>query len=442
MQISELEVVQLFGLFDHSVKFHVDERITIIHGPNGVGKTTLLKLLEAVFTSRFDYLQQIEYESIHITFLNHSKLSILRRKTDGGKTPVQLVFSLMENGETMEHPIQQLDARHFRRRFPLSTIEDSIPNLTRYSPEQWLDSSTGEILSLETVLLRYSEVLPVEEFRVARNLPEWLNEILASISVHFIQTQRLMATAAKPRYTPAGRRDTSARITVEDLAGDMARRIQDVLRASGALAASLDRAFPHRLLQAKLPASATEENIRRHYEEQSAYRQRLMDAGLLQPEETLPLQEESLDESERKVLWYYLADVDQKLEVYRDLLERAELFMRIINVNKFLYKRLSINKDRGFVFTNDNGKNVPLSALSSGEQHELVLAYELLFRARGKSLILIDEPELSLHVTWQHKFLDDMKEISKLADLDFLIATHSPSIVYGRTELMVELGEA
>ena len=37
-----------------------------------------------------------------------------------------------------------------------------------------------------------------------------------------------------------------------------------------------------------------------------------------------------------------------------------------------------------------------LVRLSSGEQHELVLAYDLLFKVKEKSLVLIDEPELSL----------------------------------------------
>ncbi len=54
---------------------------------------------------------------------------------------------------------------------------------------------------------------------------------------------------------------------------------------------------------------------------------------------------------------------------------------------------------------------------------------------------MIDEPELSLHVTWQHKFLNDIERISKLADLDFLIATHSPSIIHDRRSLMVSLPE-
>jgi predicted ATP-binding protein involved in virulence len=77
--------------------------------------------------------------------------------------------------------------------------------------------------------------------------------------------------------------------------------------------------------------------------------------------------------------------------------------------------------------------------LSSGEQHELVLLYELLFKVKPNSLVLIDEPELSLHVGWQVQFLKDLQEITKLADLDILMATHSPDIIQDRWDLTAEL---
>lgn len=318
-------------------------------------------------------------------------------------------------------------------------IEHIIEHLKRVGSREWVDLVTGERLSLEEVSIRYGDYFPHR--RNKPPLPDWLSGILGSIPVYFIQTQRLLATSSAKRPSAHGRLERFTRATVEDFSQDMATRMQEVLRESGVLAASLDRTFPHRLLQGPLPRSASERTIRKKYEEQTVYRQRLMDAGLLEAEETLPLQESKLDQSERKVLWYYLGDVKRKLEVYSTLLQKAELLKSIINQDKFLYKNLSLDKEKGFIFTMHNGRKVPLDALSSGEQHELVLAYELIFRAKTQSLILIDEPELSLHVTWQHKFLDDMERISKLSNLDFLIATHSPSIVNKRSDLMVKLGE-
>jgi hypothetical protein len=218
----------------------------------------------------------------------------------------------------------------------------------------------------------------------------------------------------------------------------MAEQIQEKLRESGSLSASLDRTFPHRLLQEQVPQDIGDLQIREQYKTQSEYRNRLMNAGLIEPEKPVQLPKSKLESGEIRVLWHYMSDVDKRLGVFDELLKRVELFKDIINT-RFLYKRLTLDKSRGFVFTNDRGVVLPATALSSGEQHELVLAYQLIFKVPANALILIDEPEISLHVTWQHMFLDDLMRISKLVDLDFVIATHSPSIVHKRTDLMVPL---
>jgi predicted ATP-binding protein involved in virulence len=63
----------------------------------------------------------------------------------------------------------------------------------------------------------------------------------------------------------------------------------------------------------------------------------------------------------------------------------------------------------------------------------------MLFKVKPNSLILIDEPELSLHVVWQQEFLKDLEQITRLVGFDILIATHSPDIINVRWNLTVEL---
>jgi predicted ATP-binding protein involved in virulence len=100
---------------------------------------------------------------------------------------------------------------------------------------------------------------------------------------------------------------------------------------------------------------------------------------------------------------------------------------------------MSISKDKGFTFTTADGKPLSPTDLSFGEQHELVMLYQLLFKVQPNSLVLIDEPEISLHVAWQVQFLKDLQEIIKLANFDVLVATHSPDIINDRWDLTVEL---
>ncbi len=55
MRVCRISVTKLFGVFDHVIPLNRDERITIIHGPNGYGKTVILQLLNAMFDGRWSY---------------------------------------------------------------------------------------------------------------------------------------------------------------------------------------------------------------------------------------------------------------------------------------------------------------------------------------------------------------------------------------------------
>lgn len=86
-------------------------------------------------------------------------------------------------------------------------------------------------------------------------------------------------------------------------------------------------------------------------------------------------------------------------------------------------------------------EDIPLKFLSSGEQQELVMLYKLIFKGEKDTIILIDEPEISLNVSWQREFLDDMKEIVDMNKISLIIATHSPQIINDNWELVDTLGE-
>jgi predicted ATP-binding protein involved in virulence len=140
----------------------------------------------------------------------------------------------------------------------------------------------------------------------------------------------------------------------------------------------------------------------------------------------------------KEVFLTYIEDSLAKLSVYKDLAEKIELFIRIIN-SRFLYKKINISKEIGLIFTSNQGKDIPLSGLSSGEQHELVLFFQLLFKTEKNSLLLIDEPEISLHISWQKQFINDLLDVVKLNNLDVIIATHSPDLIADKWELTVKL---
>jgi predicted ATP-binding protein involved in virulence len=80
-----------------------------------------------------------------------------------------------------------------------------------------------------------------------------------------------------------------------------------------------------------------------------------------------------------------------------------------------------------------------LAGLSSGERQLFVILTHLAFneRARAANVLIIDEPELSLHVRWQEMFVRAMQETGE--DLQLILATHSPSIILDRIDRCVDV---
>ena len=149
-------------------------------------------------------------------------------------------------------------------------------------------------------------------------------------------------------------------------------------------------------------------------------------------------QEKRLDEAKKAVMAVYVRDTKEKFAVLDDLAGRVNLLLKNINA-KFINKEIVVSRARGLTVKTPSSDELPISALSSGEQHEIVLMYDLLFKIKPNTLVMIDEPELSLHVNWQERFLSDLSEVIKVAGFDALIATHSPYIISDKSDLLVEL---
>ncbi len=441
MFVESMEIIGLFGQYNHTIPFMKDDRITIIHGVNGVGKTTILRLLKNLYSSNFKEVLRVPFDTINLSLVSNENLRI-ERVVERETPKLKLYYTVSSLKKPVSYTYSGLGPQELRHRRRLHMAERGDPYLDRIGADEWLDVRTGRVLSRKDVINRRSKYSRGYFIKTDKDIPRRLEELLDISKVYLIETQRLftMVTDEDTRHSKR-HSEEAVEMTVEEYSSDLVNRIKNLLRESAGLAAKSDREFPGRLLQTELPETATVERIKQLYTDQMAYRRRLMATGLLDSEPSVPLRRRNLDEMERKVLWIYLADIEKKFQQFDDLLKRTELLLEIINT-RFSDKVLSIDKEKGFVFTSvKNNSNVPNRSLSSGEQHELVLAYDLLFNVKQNSLVLIDEPELSLHVTWQRKFLEDIAKISKLADLDFLVATHAPGIIHGRNELMVPLGE-
>jgi predicted ATP-binding protein involved in virulence len=325
--------------------------------------------------------------------------------------------------------------------FPLNVIEGFVPDLQRIGPQSWRSRTTDETLTFQEVLenheVELAEVL--KHLTKQPGIPDWLKTLTTELEVRVIGTERLTAERRLTNHRSEG--NARSKIpAVKVYAKDLASKIQEKLAEYAALSQSLDRTFPVRLVnQAEVGYSLKE--LKESLELLEEKRLKLVSAGLLEKESddtNLGKSNIQIEEKNISVLSVYVKDNVQKMSVFSDLVSRIELFKGMIN-ERFLYKSLSINKSQGFVFITDNNRIIDSTNLSSGEQHELVLLYELLFIVAPNTLILIDEPEISLHVGWQELFLRDLARILEKANFEVLLATHSPQIINDKWDLTIEL---
>lgn len=436
MRIKQITVKHLFGIFDHTINLNMEERITIIHGKNGFGKTSILRLVNGFFNLKYSDIRAIPFQKFTIIFDDKSFVDILkpstsRNKKSNGRPKITFNFTSSDQKEEPTFSPDSPDGKTIS--FPLGMIDDFIPDLDRVGSEKWLYTPTKEILYLEDIYERFGEYLP-KQFQ--KEYPDWLKKIRDSINVRFIESQRLLDISNSAKIGRTIRRPMTL-YSVASYSEDLAENIQTKLAEYGQLSQTLDRTFPARVVQKK--ASLTDDQLREKIDQLERERNQLISAGLLKKDEDSNFQvKDSIDDSTRKLLSVYIEDVDKKLNVFNDIYPKVELFKNIIN-KKYSFKSVTIDQSKGFIFTTQEGEVLSPTDLSSGEQHELVILYELLFKVKPNTLILIDEPEMSLHISWQQEFLKDLQEITKLSELDILMATHSPDIINDRWDLTVEL---
>jgi len=134
--------------------------------------------------------------------------------------------------------------------------------------------------------------------------------------------------------------------------------------------------------------------------------------------------------------------LDNSLREQQGSFASIEKYMRSVNeflgTNKSLAYNLDISPNRqqwlGVKF-DDGSFNSGLRTLSSGERQIITLIYASTHMSQ-QNLVLIDEPEISLHIDWQRKLLSKMAE--HIGDRQIIACTHSPVIAADYQDQMKE----
>ncbi|MBB1253826.1 ATP-binding protein [Streptomyces sp. OF3] len=451
--LTQVKVTGLLGRFTHTVNFPATDEFVIVHGPNGVGKTMLLDLISAVsWPVDFSKIARVPFRILQMCFSDGSQLTVEKPDVENGHekdqvspgdaprtTPASLSFLLEGPGPARimwspKLPVGRVEARRAFMRLEASSAE--LLSRNQRLLRNQLMHATDEVAALD-LLAQWGDELP-EALRdmLSEFMPAKMREYLTSIVVHSIDTHRLLGLSV-PEDRP-GRRQRPALMKVEEFAQDLARRLAKELAENSRTSQELDRTYPQRLLE-NPAVDVSEQTIRERYDAQNELRRQLGDISLVDERSSVIEIPERMEGWQRAVLWTYLRDTEAKLATFQDTLDRVSRLREIVN-SRFLFKHLEIDRERGFRLVSDDGQELELASLSSGEQHELVLVYDLLFNVPRGALVLIDEPEISLHVSWQKGFISDLRKIASLVRFRTIVATHSPQIAGKWADRMVVLG--
>ena len=148
------------------------------------------------------------------------------------------------------------------------------------------------------------------------------------------------------------------------------------------------------------------------------------------------------------ILMPYFDSIAEKIQIVSPAARLIGAFIESINT-MFRDKEIEYSMQRGFrVRSNivseegEDGIYVNPRMLSSGEKHIIFLLAKVIISAtRGDSLLIIDEPEISLGIQWQRLFVKYVQECAYESNLQIVMATHSPLILEDYDDIDVSVSK-
>lgn len=426
LKINHLKATKVHDYIPIDVSFNDD--ITFLTGSNGNGKTTALKLISAILQPNFDLLSEIQFETatvkckvgkskVVIQLTKEHKQRILKWEIKEGKLEAR-------NGEFKLYPIYlEYDYSHEERQSLRESIISEFINTEFHSI---IDSYGNPILlGIDRKILGKLSDYSIDSrrrYRLGRGE-------VSGHSESFIYAQRVLM-----EYV--GSNADAKKELVENLKSNIYR--------------SLFKYVKHSDLNKGLGKLSKEELMRQRNSTLSAVHK--LEIGNIITKEvndyfdnisSLGVRIENADESERNDLlreWWAnrphlkrIEKVSEYAQSYQEKIEQLDYplneITRICNLFfKESNKSIQISANGRMRLSIENKEKDTIS-LSSGEMQLVVIIIHLVFgeHQNQQSVFVIDEPELSLHISWQEKFVDAILEASP--GTQFILATHSPAIV-------------
>lgn len=396
----------LYDNYNYDITFHKDG-VTLITGPNGYGKTTVLNIIKNALEQNFFYFYELLFKGVVLYF------------DDNEKGPRLLINKVKAKQETLFDEDSNFDLviEFYNGNVKKATDSFTINQKFMRHRGEFIRSvyRENEMIFLDDDFDYHHRYLVRSNQEVRqhfRNFQIFLNDR----NCLFIKEQRMFSSNKTD--------DDEEKYTIMQLAEDLKKRYAMQKSRYTDEGQKIDSSFVERLLGREYKEYEQEE-----YLEKIRGLERIVGDykrfDLISNYSFVG----KFDKEFKPALSLYIDDMFKKIGVYEAFFRQLSLFNSFVNGKGLSNKRMILDEKNGISFRSDSGRVVPLHKLSSGEQNLVILYYRLVFETKPNTLLLIDEPENSMHVEWLEKMLRDYFVMEGDLQCQMVIATHSPIFI-------------
>ena len=346
--IKRLKIVNLFDRFDYDIDLGKD--LTILTGPNGYGKSTILKILMSINKGNFIYFSRLNFERIEVEFINDDRKLILEKEVKGDSENIKI------NGISIKEYINLLDSKEYVYFNKINNMIKLIEsNDINYKLKAGINSYESKIDYINNLKSSVEEELFTDYIEVLSESKKCLRNIKAKNKIKIKDTIDILEKNKEDIYFIKEQRlykniDNEKIIEIID---DIPRKIKKIINETSQKyskkANSIDSTYPSRLF--KTLNGITEEEYNLKLEKLMVKFEKLNDYDI---SDITLIDNVKFKEEHSKALKVYFDDFDEKYKVYEDDINKFDSFKKIIN-NKLSFKNIKISKEDGLSVFNDSG---------------------------------------------------------------------------------------
>ena len=422
----------LWGRTNISLSFKDD--VNILIGPNASGKTTILNILRYALSAELLPLSQIPFQ----------KVSIRLRSFDG---PEQECVEVLRAENGFEFVVPK-----GRVKVELTRLLERFPRYLHHRAVRDIQKELGDTLRglVPAVWLPVSRRLPIPEedddYPRRRERPSEmesvdlrLREVIDELSRYRLGLEAKLSERYKGFERAvmgiilySKQHDKISSLSAPSLTSAEKDQLVKAFQAAGLMDPHMDKRIDEHFAAAEAARERLDEYERwqkgaRHADRESdSSRVRLNLEDLL----IVPLIGRTND------MVKAARELERDREAIFDPLRRYEA-----TLSSFLKTKTARVEEKGllrFDTVSSPKQRIDAHMLSSGEKQIVILLTQALLWEDRPVVYVVDEPELSLHVTWQAKLLKSLQDLG--GQIQIIVATHSPDIIGPFQDKVIDLG--